>query len=189
MSKIVLFGDSIFAGYRNGWTSAICTNKLQEKLPKDTIVNNSIPGATTSDALGWLDNLVLAEKPDIVVLFYGANDISITNYITPAIYQAQLQEMIDRIGQDKLVLVTPPYSDSHQLGDRSPDLIEQYVVTAQHTAEKNGIPAVPLYEIMCQQKDPNQLLQPDGIHFTSSAYDLLAQGLVLGIETLRHNRQ
>ena len=44
MKKIILFGDSLLAGYIDGHATNIVTQGLQEKLPNFTIINNhSIP--------------------------------------------------------------------------------------------------------------------------------------------------
>ncbi len=51
MKKIILFGDSLLAGYINGHATNIVTQGLQEKLPKFTIINNSVPGSTTEEAI------------------------------------------------------------------------------------------------------------------------------------------
>lgn len=186
MAKIILFGDSIFAGYHNGFTSAIFKEKMQQYLPNDEIVNASVPGATTTDALGWVQGLVLDEQPDLTILFFGANDISVTNYISMAIYEAQLDELVTKLDTKHVVLVTPPYSDSLQLGDRTPDLIRSYVQVAQLVAHDYQIPCVDLYDLMLQQKNPNLLLQPDGIHFTNEAYDLLASHVFTAIKRWRN---
>ncbi|MFD1671464.1 SGNH/GDSL hydrolase family protein [Agrilactobacillus yilanensis] len=189
MAKIILFGDSIFAGYHNGFTSSIFKTKMQQLCPNDTIVNASVPGATTTDALGWVNNLVVAEEPDLVILFFGANDISTTNYITETIYQNQLQALIDQIGASKVILVTPPYSDSRRLGERNLALIQNYVTSAELVAKQNNLPCVALLDIMLAEKNPDQLLlQPDGIHFTEVAYDLLAGHIFRAIQRWRDGR-
>lgn len=189
MAKIILFGDSIFAGYHNGFTSAIFKQKMQTRFPEDEFVNASVPGATTTDALGWVQGLVLDEQPDLTILFFGANDISVTNYISPDIYEAQLDELVTKLDPEKVVLVTPPYSDSLQLGDRTPDLIRHYVQVAQLVANDYQLPCVDLYDLMQHEKNPDQLLLPDGIHFTNEAYDLLADNVRTAIQTWRQRGQ
>ena len=47
MKKLILFGDSLLAGYIDGHATNIVTQGLQEKLPNFTIINNSVPGSTT----------------------------------------------------------------------------------------------------------------------------------------------
>ena len=41
MKKLILFGDSLLAGYTDGRATNIVTQGLQEKLPKFTIINRN----------------------------------------------------------------------------------------------------------------------------------------------------
>ena len=55
MKKLILFGDSLLAGYIDGHATNIVTQGLQEKLPNFTIINNSVPGSTTEEAIDFYD--------------------------------------------------------------------------------------------------------------------------------------
>ncbi|MCH4172229.1 MAG: GDSL-type esterase/lipase family protein [Lactobacillus sp.] len=186
MFKIILFGDSIFAGYKQGFTSTIFKDMIQRHFPKTTVVNAAMPGATTNDAQAWLTDLVLDEEPDLVVQFFGANDCSSTNYITPDLFQEQTEAIAQVIGPDKVLLVSPPYSDGQRLGDRNPETIARFVQASQQAAADLKMPWVNLFEAMLQTKNPNALLQADGIHFTQTGYDLLSHLICRGIEAGWH---
>ncbi|MCD2257094.1 SGNH/GDSL hydrolase family protein [Agrilactobacillus fermenti] len=173
--KIVLFGDSIFAGYHQGLTSSIFKDRIQEQFPNDTIVNAAIPGATTLIALAWLQSLVLDEKPDLVVIHFGANDIPKDTAITTADYVHNIDTLCQKIGLDKVSLISPPYSDDKRLGDRTQAEIQAYVNALLTYGAKHKLPTGDLYTPMHTKKDPNELLQSDGIHFTNRGYDILTQ--------------
>jgi len=69
--KIVCFGDSLTAcGGPGGRFSDI----LADRFPRHTFVNRGVGGETFEDALARLDSDVLAERPDIVLVEFGAND-------------------------------------------------------------------------------------------------------------------
>lgn len=69
MIKMVLFGDSITAGYTKKEITAKLTCRMSEYFPKADIINAGIPGETTEDGLKRIEAHVLKYKPDIVVIF------------------------------------------------------------------------------------------------------------------------
>jgi acyl-CoA synthetase (AMP-forming)/AMP-acid ligase II/lysophospholipase L1-like esterase len=69
--KIVCFGDSLTScGGENGRFSDI----LQDRFPGHTFVNRGNGGESFAEALARFDTDVLAERPDVVLVEYGAND-------------------------------------------------------------------------------------------------------------------
>lgn len=71
--KIVCLGDSLTYGYGVKRSESWC-RKLEEKL-NATVVNKGINGDTTSGMLARFERDVLIEKPDILLLIGGTNDI------------------------------------------------------------------------------------------------------------------
>ncbi|WP_304341274.1 GDSL-type esterase/lipase family protein [Metaclostridioides mangenotii] len=71
--KIVCLGDSLTYGYGVKRSESWC-RKLEEKL-NATVVNKGINGDTTSGMLARFERDVLTEKPDILLLIGGTNDI------------------------------------------------------------------------------------------------------------------
>ncbi|MEG2602840.1 MAG: lipase, partial [Carnobacterium sp.] len=59
LKKIVLFGDSITAGYLDGYVSKALTDRLADFLPEDKIINVGIPGDTTNGGLERFEQHVL----------------------------------------------------------------------------------------------------------------------------------
>lgn len=69
--KIICFGDSLTScGGENGRFSDI----LQDRFPTHTFLNRGNGGESFVEALLRLEADVLAERPDIVLVAYGAND-------------------------------------------------------------------------------------------------------------------
>jgi len=75
-TKILAFGDSLFAGYGVADSDSF-PMQLQRALKADgkdvAVVNAAVSGDTTADGLARLD-WSLADKPDLVLLELGAND-------------------------------------------------------------------------------------------------------------------
>ena len=87
MIKMVLFGDSITAGYTKKEITAKLTCRMLEYFPKADIINAGIPGETTEDGLKRIEAHVLKYKPDIVVIFFGANDVARHKFVSLDRYQ------------------------------------------------------------------------------------------------------
>ena len=94
--KILAFGDSLTAGFglpsEQGFPA-----QLEKRLRADGIdvhvINAGVSGDTTAGGLARLD-WSLAEKPDLVILELGANDM--LRGIDPATVRANLDKMIEQ---------------------------------------------------------------------------------------------
>jgi acyl-CoA thioesterase-1 len=111
--KIVLFGDSLMAGY--GLTqSENLASTLGRKFSEDEItvklINASVSGNTSSNGLARLD-WSLGDSPDVVVLCLGANDM--LRGINPVLTKENLNAMIVKIKENGATVVFA--------GMRSPD--------------------------------------------------------------------
>ncbi len=75
--KIVVFGDSLSAGYglqpNQSWVALLQKRIAQQNLPY-TIINASISGETTSGGLARFSKMLSTHQPDVVILELGAND-------------------------------------------------------------------------------------------------------------------
>jgi len=113
--KIMLFGDSLIAGY--GLTqSENITSVLRAKFDKDDItvkiINASVSGNTSNNGQARLD-WSLGDNPDVVVLCLGANDM--LRGIDPALTKNNLNTMIIKIKKSGATLVFA--------GMRSPEIM------------------------------------------------------------------
>jgi lysophospholipase L1-like esterase len=187
LQKIVLFGDSITAGYLEEAVSPVLVDLVSQKLQtaglKDVVlVNAGLPGDTTVDGLKRLEQEVMAEDPDLVVVFFGANDASVDRKVPLAMYQQNLETIVKTIGSEKVVLITSPYTDSARKPERPQDRIRENVAVGLTIGEKYQLPVINLFEAMLAVPDVNQLLQRDGLHFTQAGYELLSSLIVQTIK-------
>lgn len=74
---LLILGDSLSAAYQMdeqaGWV-ALLENKLRQENKEWQVVNASIAGDTTSNALQRLPFLLKTHKPDAIIVEIGAND-------------------------------------------------------------------------------------------------------------------
>lgn len=189
MTKIVLFGDSILAGSINGKVTDIFTDRIKSDFPGAEVINTSIPGHKTSDAITHVDRDVASLNPDAVVIFFGANDVSIIDEMKPGYFTANISYLIESIGVDKIILVSPPYIDWRRQQTRTWPRQIQFQLAAEHMSKKNSIPYVDIMSKMLKSDKPNEYLQGDGLHFTNAGYDLLEKELVKKIKIVLQRKQ
>ncbi|RGI30283.1 MULTISPECIES: GDSL-type esterase/lipase family protein [Enterococcaceae] len=184
MKKIILFGDSITAGYRNGEIDIVLNTKIKRLLnTKIEIINAGIPGDTTKGALSRFKEHVIFYEPDIVTIFFGANDAEKRSGISLLQYEENLTYLVEQIGAKKVVLIGPPYAHQMMYRDERP-LVElmQYNNAAQRVAKTFNIRYIDILKEMIVSEAPTRFLEPDGLHFSDEGYDLLAK---LIVETIK----
>jgi len=101
----MLFGDSLMAGY--GLTqpfhlSEILKKELANENIKSEIINASVSGDTTFGGLNRIQ-WSLADKPDIVILGLGANDM--LRGIDPKEIKKNLEQIIILIQKQKIKII------------------------------------------------------------------------------------
>lgn len=178
MKKILLFGDSLFNGFRNHQNTEIVTRGIQKRLGNNIQVDNlSKSGATTVEGLDYLAQI----QPiyDLILIEYGTNDASIWG-ITPQNYQRNLEKMIKYCETIKIIITSPwkPCPGSAQVDN----FIEEYLLKdhqiAQNLAQKYSLPFIDLWQILKKVTDVDKLYQADGLHLTKLGNQLLIDLLV-----------
>lgn len=177
MQKIILYGDSILAGYRKGQATNLVTAALQKKLPQTLIINNSIPGATTEEGLDFLKLRVTSKEYSAVVLGLGTNDCSVQLGLSPGHYAANLEELVKQIGTRKVILIGPSYTNWEIAEDHSWPRTLQFQLVAEECAKKNYLPFLNLSKEMAKAEHPNDLLEDDGIHLNDQGIAFLSEKL------------
>jgi len=103
--KIILFGDSLMAGYgltQSENLASALTAKFEQDKQNVTIINASVSGNTSSNGLARLD-WSLGDNPDVVVLCLGANDM--LRGIDPTLTKNNLNSMIIKIKESGAIVV------------------------------------------------------------------------------------
>jgi acyl-CoA thioesterase-1 len=168
-NTILIVGDSLSAAYgmpvEQGWVRL-----LQQRLAADqhpyTIVNASISGDTTANALNRLPQAMTRHQPAIVVLELGGNDG--LRGLSLAEMKRNLAAMIQTARQyDAEVLLIgvqlPP--------NYGPRYTQQFHAVYHELAQEYGLGLVPsLVDGVGTRTD---LMQADGIHPNSKAQPLI----------------
>lgn len=159
---IVTLGDSITKAVRPGVTNEqTFSTVLQGLLKKDGIdakvINVGIGSEDTDLALKRFDKDVLAKKPRLVTIMYGANDHWIHKprgktapTVPPAKFEANLKKMVTdlrKAGATPVLMTTPPPigSGSYPKGEDAFDRLEEYVKITRAVAKETKSPLVDHY--------------------------------------------
>ncbi len=182
MKKIILFGDSIFNGFRNGQDTDLVTNLFQKGLKDIAQVENiSKSGATTVEALDYLH--LIPQKRDLVVVEYGNNDAATGWGIRPERYKQNLNEILTKIGTAIVVGLCypdPTNSEINQFyGDKRLDLFNDIAkkVVAKHSAQFVDI--LPAFRKLT---DISTYYQKDGQHLTDKGNEFLVNQILPAIK-------
>lgn len=182
MHKLVLFGDSITAGYYENEITDLLTTRVQQGVPQYEVINAGIPGDTTIDGLARIEPFVLRHQPDYVTVFFGANDAAIHRLMSVEQYKEKLQEIIYLIGPEKVLLLSAPYtSQRNRKLDRPLGRMVKFVAAAEEVALTLKLPFINVLDEMVKTGREEAFLQEDGLHFSLEGYDFLAELIVSGL--------
>ncbi|MFS7261526.1 GDSL-type esterase/lipase family protein [Carnobacterium divergens] len=183
MRKLILFGDSITAGYANDFVSPILTKKLATYFPEEIILNVGIPGDTTVDGIARLEKHVLSKQPDFVTVFFGSNDASTGLLVPIDEYRLNLTKMIETIGASKVILITPALSNQAlQQAERPNSRLIHYGNVVRELATQYQTQLAELQLAMLDRPNYLDCLQEDGFHFSEIGYDVLAEEIAKAIK-------
>lgn len=157
--RILAFGDSLTAGYGlkpgDGFVP-----QLQRALAGAGIdvevIDGGVSGDTTAGGLARLD-WALADRPDLVILELGANDM--LRGIDPALTRANLDAMLGRLAQAKVAVLLAGMRAAPNLGA---DYGGQFAAIYRELAARYRVPLYPFF-LEGVAADP-RLTQADGLH-------------------------
>lgn len=178
-ASVVCFGDSIT---KRGYP-AILGDLLDVRS-----VNAGVAGHNTAQALRRLTKDVLSEKPDVVVVFFGTNDLRVDSeraYVPVAEYTRNLESIVaacEGVNARVVMCTLPPideapYFKRHERSDFDgagglSSLVQQYREAARTVAETHGLPLVDLFGLL--ELEP-QWMSPDGVHPSPEGCALIAK--------------
>jgi acyl-CoA thioesterase-1 len=170
---ILLFGDSIVAGYglnQNDFLSTQLENALKEKGLDVKIINAGVSGDTTSGGRSRLQWTLDKYKPDILFIALGGNDF--LRGVPPNITRENVDAMLVIAGQNKTATILSAVEVPANMGVEYmqsfnsiyPDLSKKYKIYLYPFLLKNIFGS-------------NIFMQSDGIHPTAIGIKKVADEL------------
>lgn len=174
-TKILLFGDSIIAGY--GLTKHDSLSlKLEKLLTEDGydvhVINGGVSGDTTSSGRSRLAWTLEKHQPNIVLLALGGNDV--LRGFSPVITQQNLDSMLALLTSYDVQLIFSRVQAPSNLG---PQYKKAFDAVYSDLAAKYDI---PLYPFLLDGVFGNKaLMQPDHIHPNAAGSNVIAHTIKL----------
>lgn len=171
--RILAFGDSLTAGYGLPEGETL-TAQLQQALNKmgrpAVVINGGVSGDTTADGLTRID-WALADKPQIMILGLGANDM--LRGIDPRSTRANLQGIIEKAKDAGVEIVLAGMLAPPNLGTEYKNAFDAIY---PELAKAHNLVFMPfLLQDVAQISDLNQ---GDGIHPNGNGVAIMVRNLL-----------
>jgi acyl-CoA thioesterase-1 len=178
-TTILAFGDSLTAGYGLGPADAFPARleaALKARGHDVRVINAGVSGDTSAGGLARLD-WSLADKPDLVLLELGSNDM--LRGIEPASTEANLDAMLRKLTDAKVKVLLIGMYAARNLG---PDYVTRFDAIYPRLAQKYGVALYPFFldGVALDEK----LNQGDGMHPNSAGVKVVVERIVPTVEKL-----
>lgn len=180
-ASILLFGDSIIAGYGLSEEQSVPARLqalLRENYPGTVVINGGVSGDTTAAGRSRLAWTLDKHQPSMVMLALGGNDM--LRGISPQVTRNNIVAMLDMLRQRGIPTVLSAVEAPDNWGRQYRDQFNAIYTDAAKTYN------VPLYPfLLIETYGRNEMMQPDGIHPNANGADLIARGLAKYLEQSR----
>jgi len=166
---ILVIGDSLSSAYgmddKQGWVSLL-RNRLEENGYPHAVVNASVSGDTTRDALSRLDATLERHRPELVIVELGGND-GLRGFSIDAI-RDNLARIVKTIREEGAKIVLAGMRIPLNYG---PVYTQAFADIYHHLAEERDTTLIPFF--MEGVATRPALMQDDGIHPNADAQPVL----------------
>ncbi|RFM28680.1 SGNH/GDSL hydrolase family protein [Deminuibacter soli] len=199
--KVVFFGDSITeAGVKPGGYITVLKDKLaKENINDYELVGAGIGGNKVYDLYLRMETDVLAQQPDIVVIYVGVNDVwhkrSFGTGTDPDKFEKFYRAIIKKLQAQniKVVICTPATIGERKNFTNAQDgELNQYSEIIRKIAKSESIPVVDLRALFTQYLQTNNpddkdrgVLTVDGVHLNEKGNNMVADEMWKGITQVK----
>jgi len=177
--RILAFGDSLTAGYGlpegDGFVPQL-QMALQKMGREVSVINGGVSGDTTAGGLSRLD-WMLTDKPDVVILELGANDM--LRGLPPAEARANLDAIIQRIRQSGAKLLLVGMVAARNMGE---EYRQQFDAIYPELAKQHDVPLYPFFLDGVAARP--ELNQSDGLHPTKEGVSVIVTNILPSVTGL-----
>ncbi|WP_052121396.1 arylesterase [Inquilinus limosus] len=177
--RILALGDSLTAGFGLDPADGFVP-QLQAALRAQgfdvTVLNGGVSGDTSAGGLDRLD-WALADKPDLVLVELGANDM--LRGVDPASTRANLDKILTRLGQEKLPTLLAGMRAAPNLG---PAYAKAFDPIFPDLAKAHGVTLYPFF--LDGVATVAALNQADGMHPNPTGVKLIVERITPAVVEL-----
>ena len=191
-TRFLAFGDSLTSGWVSpptGRARPEPTSAYPHRLQQDLrsryltqmieVINAGAPGEEARDAVSRFRSLVGGQRPEVVLLMQGTNDLDVAGGGGAQGAAAALNTMVQyaqSTGADVLLMTIPP-----QVHTASAQLVEPFNTMVREVAARRGATLVDIYTLVrdgaCSGDSTTPCIGADGLHPTADGYRLIAEEL------------
>jgi acyl-CoA thioesterase I len=176
--KVLALGDSLTAGYGlnqgEGFAEQLQT-ALEKMGRRVTVINGGVSGDTSAGGLSRID-WALADKPAIVILELGANDM--LRGVDPKTTRRNLEAIITKAQAAGAKVLLAGMKAPRNLGA---DYVQRFDAIYPELAEKYGLPLYPFFLdgiFSADGRADNKLVLPDGMHPSEAGAKVIVEGIM-----------
>jgi acyl-CoA thioesterase-1 len=177
--RILALGDSLISGYglpeADGFPTQL-ERALAAKGVAARVLNGGVAGDTSAAGLARLD-WALADRPDLVILEFGANDG--LRGLDPAATRDNIAAMLARLARDRIPVLLAGMKAPRNLG---PDYVAAFDPIYEDLAREYHVAFVPFF--LDGIAGEPALNQADGIHPNAAGVAKIVQRLLPNIMAL-----
>jgi acyl-CoA thioesterase-1 len=176
--KVLALGDSLTAGYglKQGEGFADQLQSAFRKMGRPvTVINGGVSGDTSAGGLSRID-WAMADKPAVVILELGANDM--LRAISPDNTRGNLAGIIEKAQGAGAKVLLCGMKAQRNLGA---DYVQQFDAIYPDLARQYNVPLYPFFMAGIVGADgtaDTKLLQGDGLHPTEAGAKVIVDGIM-----------
>jgi acyl-CoA thioesterase-1 len=171
--SILLFGDSIVAGYELSEEESLHT-KVEENLRNEgydvRVINGGVSGDTTTSGLNRLEWVLDSENPDLVVLALGGNDVM--RGTSPDLVKKNVDAMLDIIKDRGINVILSEVEAPLNYGIKYKRTFDEIY---EDLADDYDVPLYPF--LLKETFGKPVLMKGDQIHPTARGIEVIAEDL------------
>lgn len=171
--SILLFGDSIVAGYNLSEEESLHT-KLEQKLQAEgynvQVINGGVSGDTTTSGLSRLEWVLDNETPSLVVLALGGNDVM--RGTSPSLVKKNVNSMLEIIQDRSIDVILSEVEAPLNFGIKYKRTFDEIY---EDLADEYDVPLYPF--LLKETFGKRGLMQGDQIHPSAKGIDVIAEDL------------
>ena len=178
IEKVILFGDSLMAGYglpKEQHLSVVLQNSLELEGHNIEIINGSVSGSTSAGGLNIAEWTLSENNIDLMILCLGANDM--LRGIPPSFSKENLSKIIMKVKENNLPILLIGIKSIENYGAEYKNEFDSMFSNLADEFELLLYPDL-MAPILNKEEDLSLYLQEDMLHPNEKGVEIIVQGIL-----------